>query len=234
MSDGESYREFPKNFAIEQWRQRRENWGKPVIKESLEESIDPDLKAMRDHEDFSVQGIEDFLTNARSYAAKEEDWTNEGFAKIVEIIEQSQQETDERYSEKDLFEALHGADYLLFPAIYHREEKALEDPIIAINYIDESLLVNPSHGEGINYEELLSFYNFNETTRTEDEKLTLSAKLIHQLSGSMKARGLYNWFGRPIESLNGMTPRQIIEYGSVNEINQLLNWAKSDSSPNGS
>jgi hypothetical protein len=208
--------------AIEQWGSYRSLFDTERY-ESLDASLDPALKQLRDHDDFSDTGLQAYLVKLATFSAKNED-TSEGQA-CAEIIDGAYAAIGAKNGEW-LARALQDSSLVADRAKEAAELAAIEDPAVAKAFIKEVMADKPLFGsKPLGAEELAEMTDFSDSEPPRADKTVLAGKFIYQIFGSFTARGVYQVFTRSLQQLDGKTPRQIIDNGTDEDYQQLYQWA---------
>jgi hypothetical protein len=112
-------------------------------------------------------------------------------------------------------------------AIEEAELSALINPKVAKAYLRDLLVDRPYLDEPILVKDLEEFIKFDKTEqRTNGQKVSIAAQIVYLRRNGMKNKGLIDWFNNHHNTFYHptMTPREIVDHGTDEEVATLLDW----------
>ena len=224
--------------ALMHWRMRHDQWDR-----SAHVSLDPhlswQLRALRDHDMDTPDGIDNFLELVEDYF-EEEKQTVDGYGLRYAsgLIKAALAEPDdELHQEEQLDLALQETDHVLQQIIETKEINALCDTAVAETFLrevfDEPGGVHPE-SQGDFFEALIQFEDDQPTDeeepkvlRSREWKVQQLAQFVYQLKGKYEGGTIKRIIFQPLTYVfeEEATPYEIIDHGDTEENKHLWDWA---------
>lgn len=211
--------------AIEWWRQNHEwGWGRPYRFDALEDLLDPALKQLRDHDDFTASGLAFYAKKAQAFAAQDgnglrETWTDTAVS-LTRLLVAARENPDG----SSLLDALHDADMLLLQTCDIAERAVLQRPPIARRFLREVLRSKPLREQPkLSEAGFLTLTNFPYPSRAGQHQMVLLARVVHAGIHHMSPHDLRNWL-RTQHGLSGRAPLAAIKARQTTSIDELVSY----------
>lgn len=193
-----------------------------AIPETLEPHIPEQLLDIDRHKNCSEAGLEEYIEKISVYADPEGDSSQQRQASILHDLHTTLGIEDAGEKAESLVLILAQSRRANFFSIEDKEREALEDPEVAVAFITEVLTQNPTY-RPVEPENITSFTEFDDSEeRDHQEKVCLAAKVTHLRYTSLTPAGVYNWYNEV--RVFDKSPRDIIDTGSNQEVDNLLAW----------
>jgi hypothetical protein len=227
--DEELIARSPYPQAMGQWRMRHMEggWAQPRIFQSLDGHLDENLTAIRDHVVFQEGGVGQLQALLHRYNGMTRIGITPDKVALATVnitLDEVLADPSEENKDDRLDLALQQLDGAVKNAVEVDELGLLRDSDIAEAYIREVLVDDPKFGVvPLSEEAFQDAINFSDgPERGRGEKLTLLAQATYYSRSSISPKGIHMLLDSPIDTLGGKTARQIIDSGSQDEIQTMM------------